>query len=787
MNSADIEIRIDAIERERATLLEQLREAKRAERVAGTFVDLDTRDYPDTADKRVALFHGMFAARRDVYPRFWENERTARKGYSPVMDAVWKDGKRLNATEVFAKYGPSKFYPLNAAVIETHLRGKQTVGTYAIRADDTCIFLAADFDDDGWREEVTAYRDEAAKLGVPALVEISRSGNGAHAWIFFAEPVAAARARLLGSLILARVTARHPGASLRAYDRFFPNQDSMPKGGFGNLIALPLQKDRRAHGLTEFVDRDFNPYEDQWKILSEVARISAEELETILSEHLPVSGEEDRESIETEEWILESSASQTVELPTLCDREAHLAETLTVPTEGLSAASVARIARLATIPNPVFFEKQRQRFPTYNIPRHIFAGELHDDHVVLPRSCTEDTVDLFAECGARLAIVDRRLKPRKLPIKFQGELTRIQKQAVDAMKNHEHGVLTAPPGAGKTVMACALIARRKTPTLILVHRQALLDQWKERLTQFLSIDEQDIGQIRSGKRKPCGKVDLVMIQTLSNAESLKRFFRDYGLVIVDECHHVPAVTVERVLKECGSRYLIGLTATPKRKDRLEKLLCFQCGPIRHVVPDAAPEGVKRQVYVRPTSFIAEADAGGPVPLHVLWQRLIESKHRNELIARDILAATSDGRAPIVLSDRKEHLEKLMEAVAASPSGEPELVYIDGQLAKGKRKTRIERYLAAIREKRPACLFSTASLLGEGFDFPELDTLILAMPISFRGRIVQYAGRLNRPHPGKAELRVYDYLDQNLTVALSMYRKRATGYRELGYIITHTEE
>jgi len=448
---------------------------------------------------------------------------------------------------------------------------------------------------------------------------------------------------------------------------------------------------------------------------------------------------------------------------------------------------LARLKSLATFPNPVFYEKQRQRFPTYNIPRYLYSGEYHSDHIALPRGCVEDAVELFAECGSRLEIDDRRLKPKGIRAAFKGDLHPYQSAAQHKMMEHEHGVLVAPPGSGKTVIACSIISKRKTPTLILVNRQVLLAQWMERLQQFLGLDKKVIGQWRGSRKKAKGKVDIAMIQTLANLEIPKSFFRNYGLVVIDECHHVPAVKLEALLKECGCKYILGLTATPQRKDRLERLLFHQCGPIRHMLDGDSPHPFEKQVRIRSTEFQAYQDDGKPLPLHLTWQRMIEHLGRNQMIIEDIRQCVQECRKPIVLSDRKEHLETLQAMLREScKQDETTFVMLEGSLSPRQRQKRIYAFTEAADKKIPACLFATSSLLGEGFDLPMLDTLFLAMPISFKGRLIQYAGRLHRPHPGKSRVVIFDYLDELLPLTMSMYRRRLPAYRSMGYEIIRKE-
>ncbi len=395
----------------------------------------------------------------------------------------------------------------------------------------------------------------------------------------------------------------------------------------------------------------------------------------------------------------------------------------------------------------------------------------------------EEAIELFAECGSRLEIEDRRLHPKRIRISFAGDLHSRQKAALQDLLQHDHGVLVAPPGSGKTVIACAAMAKRKVPALILVNRQTLLEQWVDRLEQFLGSSRKEIGQLRGTRKKPTGRIDVAMIQTIAKLENPKVFFRDYGYIVIDECHHVPAVTLEAVLKQCGSRFITGLTATPERKDRLERLLFHQCGPVRHLLGSEGDLPMIRRVFLQTTSFSACSEDGRVLPLHLTWQRMISDPQRNQMIASDIVNAIHSHRAPIVLSDRKEHVETLHALVNLEFLEAPAcLMTLDGSLSPKERGARLNAFAAAVGKRDPACLFATSSLLGEGFDLPILDALFLAMPISFKGRVIQYAGRLHRESPGKEDIAIYDYLDDQLPLCISMYRRRLPAYRRMGYEI-----
>ncbi len=721
-----------------------------------------------TAAQKVGLVLDLFGARRSVHASFWQNPGTGKQGYAPVRRA-------------------GQLIPLDTKAVEAHLRGKQTLGVYAIREDDSCIFLAADFDGSGWRDDVRAYAAAGAAAGVPVAIERSRSGNGAHAWIFLAEPAPSALARRLGTLLLARAGATRPAMGLRTYDRFFPNQDTLPQGGFGNLIALPLAREPRQHGNTVFVDESFTPWPDQWAFLATVPRLSREKLDALLVQLAPAPVQAGPSSA-AETWALRCDEraldlARPVITSSLMTGEAivTLRASVSIDRHGLPSPLLAGLKRLATFPNPIFYQKQRLRFSTYNTPRFIFAGELHEDRLVLPRGLLAEAVKLIESAGGKAGLIDTRPEPPGRRWKFQGELRPEQRQAVRAMGRYEHGVLVAPPGAGKTVMACALLARHRTSALVLVHRKLLLEQWRTEAARFLGLKPKEVGVWRGDPVKLTGKLDLAMLPSLARLADPAALFARYGLVIVDECHHVPAVTFEAVMKACVSRRVLGLTATLERKDGLQKLLPMQCGPVRHEIAAAPSIALPKRVQIWTTRFEPPAEAGPQSPLHLVWPALVSDPARNAQIAAGIAATVEQGRFPLVLSDRKNHLDLLMSALAVRLQDIGVFRFDAGVGVRERRRMReeIDRRVTA-GEK--TVLFATASLIGEGFDLPRLDTLFLAMPLSWSGRLIQYAGRLHRPAEGKHDALIHDYLDRRLAVACSMYQKRLTTYRRMGYAV-----
>lgn len=736
------------------------------------------------------MFLSMFRCRQDVFPRLWENSRKGTKGYSPACLNEWVPGLCRKPEVKCSECSSHSFPLLDETAVEGHLRGTCTIGTYAIRANDTSVFLACDFDGRGWQDDVTTYQRAGLELGVDVAVERSRSGNGGHAWVFFAEPVPAILARQLGTMILSRALDARPEMNFKSYDRFFPNQDFLPRGGFGNLIALPLQKAPRERGNSVFLDSQFGPVPEQWKFLAQVRRLSLCDLNAILRPSTvrpAVSHSEGATDIQdillrTDNSLLAHAVGpglQRVKGTVLV----RVGSQILIPFDGLFPRLIAGLKRLAAFPNPEFYKLNRMRLPTYPHPRIVFSGEMRRDELVLPRGVLEQAVQLLEAAGAKVEVHDERPKFGRIRARFRGMLAADQEKSVRALVRHEFGVYVAPPGAGKTVVACALIARRKVPTLILVHRQPLVEQWRDRLLEFLSLGEKDIGVISGTKKRTSGKVDIAMLQTLGRAEDIREILPGYAQVIVDECHHIPASSFDLVLKQLPARFVLGLTATPYRKDGLQKMIHFQCGPIRHETRIAGQGELSRRVVVRETGFRVPDVAGDRAPIHVIWHHLVRDAGRNDMIAHDVSDALRLDRTPLVISDRKDHLRVLVDEIERKTADLPCRVFrLDGEAPVSVRKKTMQELRSALEQRQRVCLLSTASLIGEGFDLPPLDTLFLAMPISFKGRVVQYAGRLHRSSEGKTSALIYDYVDTSCALTLKMYHRRRLAYRSMEYAV-----
>lgn len=735
-----------------------------------------------TTDDKIALFRRLFRGREDVYPQRWESAKGT-SGYSPACGNEWKPGICHKPRVKCGDCNQRQLLPVTYQVIYDHLAGKQTIGVYPLLSDDSCYFLAADFDEADWREDAKAFMQSCRRLGIPAALEISRSGNGAHSWIFFAEPVPAREARQLGAALISHTCDRTRQLSLTSYDRLFPNQDTMPKGGFGNLIALPLQKQPRESGSSMFVDEYLQPYPDQWAFLASIRPMSRRDLEDAIlrasgGRH-PLDVAFATEEEDSKPWQRPSPVLARITGPLPDSLTLVLANQIFIAKADLPQPLANRLIRLAAFQNPEFYKAQAMRLPVWNKPRIIGCAENYPQHIGLPRGCLGAVLDLLQENDICPELHDERLPGRKVTAKFTGTLRKDQKTAVREMLKHEVGVLCAPTAFGKTVTAASLIARRKVSTLVLVHRTELLRQWQERLTGFLEFPKGSLGVIGGGKKKPSGKIDIAVMQSLSRREDLGELLDQYGQIIIDECHHLSAFSFEAILKQAKAKFVVGLTATPIRRDGHQPIIFMQCGPIRHSAtrPETAPAQLEVWPKVLPAPEIPPDS-----PIQDVFRILANDATRNRRIAGDVLAAYREGRKVLVLTERTDHLPLLQEALG----DEVEHCFVlHGRLSK-KQRTAVFTELDALGESAPRVLLATGRLIGEGFDHPPLDTLVQAMPISWKGTLQQYAGRLHREHADKQDVRIYDYAETDQPQLNRMWDKRQRGYRAMGYEIKPME-
>ena len=686
--------------------------------------------------------------------------------------------------------------------IEDHLRGNTVVGIYPMLTDETCCFLAMDFDEADWQKDVFAVRDVCNEFEIPLAVERSRSGAGCHAWFFFENPISAVLARKFGTALLTYTMDRRHEIKFQSYDRLFPSQDTMPKGGLGNLIALPLQKIAREKSNSEFIDEQFESYSDQWKFLSSIQMISENRLEDLISVlshgnelgELKIDEEEEGKPWETHR---PQTVLKKIDFP---DRlEIVKANMLFVPKAGISQRALNRLKRLASFKNPMFYRQQAMRLPTYGHSRVISCAAETKKFLCLPRGCEPELLDELKVLGIDVGMIDKTFGGNKINVEFKGHLRDEQALALRNLIQHDSGILSGTTAFGKTVVAIKLIAEKKINSLILVDKISLLSQWRERLSEFLIVNEilpeeqittvakrgrkkkkSVIGQMGGGENALSGIIDIAVMQSLSRQGEVKECVKNYGLVIADECHHASAFTYEQILKTTHAKYIYGLTATPTRKDGHHPILFMHCGPIRY------RDNPKKQAENRPFDhYIIPRFTPLRVPLGTdskdlsiqeLYSEIMDNDFRNQQIVEDVLRNYRQGRSCLALTLRTAHVERLAKRIEENI---PDVIALTGGMGRKSTQEAFER-IASIPDEKNIVLVATGHFIGEGFDEARLDTLFLAMPISWKGTLQQYAGRLHRLFKTKKEVRIYDYVDIQIKMLENMYQRRLNGYASMGY-------
>lgn len=768
---AKIDARLAELEEEKKQLLSLKGQLQQALAIA---TDLSVI----SPEQKVAIFRNLFRGRKDIFASRWQNKQ-GRSGYSVACDNEWVQGICHKPRIKCQDCNHRQFTEIDDQIIYNHLAGQQVVGLYPLMQDNTCYFLAADFDKGQWQEEVRAMSKACQSFEIPHAIEISRSGNGAHLWVFFSEKVPAKEARLLGFGLLDIAMEYYPNLSFDSYDRLFPNQDILPEGGFGNLIALPLQKEARLSGNSSFVNSDLNAIQDQWRHLAQIESISHKTLVKRLTQISPSAALlKDQEVIDKRPpWEVTAKAKSLKHENLPKKITVTLANNVYFDLSESPSTLTARLKRLASFSNPVFFKTQALRFSTHGIPRFISCARIEQGYLAIPRGCLDEALELLENNQIGAQIDDQRESGSKLKItKSLVKLRKNQQAAVRAMSKHDTGILHAPTAFGKTVTAIGMITKRKTNTLILVHSRQLLDQWKERLQSFLPGT--DVGITGGGIKKPTGIIDIATYQSLINKKdnTVSELVQNYGHIIVDECHRVSAPRFEMVLNEVRAKYVLGLTATPERQDGHQKIIFMAAGPIRHKVKNITTDKFEQQVVVRqiydaPPQMLSHSDERPKISDAYRW--IMENSERTQRIVDDVLACIKQSNHPIVLTERRVHAETINTLLQEKGI---ESVVLKGAMRATERK--------AVEQQLPTTqvVVATGKYVGEGFDLPRLDTLFMAMPIAWKGSLAQYAGRIHRESDGKECVTIYDYVDCSLPMLQRMFNKREKSYKAMGYRI-----
>lgn len=734
-------------------------------------------------DEKIKLYASLFRGRDDVYPYLSVNKKDpSKKYYIPACTNEWKQGvcnKTMGKQCKKCQYRENK--PLTLDVFKRHIYNNQTIGIYPMLEDETCYFLAFDFDDkkneNKIKEEVLAFASICDRYRIPISIERSRSGKGIHIWIFFENRIKALTARKLGSLLLSKTMEIRDDLKIESFDRMFPNQDYLPKGGYGNLIALPFQTEPTKYGNTIFIDRNFLPIKGQFEYLKQITKLSENEVfekikelsnETIDIGHQDLDIKNEVKSRRKNNFIFPKKINVVLD------------EMIYIDKAKLNAGVKNSFKRLATFANPEFYKKQRMRMSVYNVPMVIDCSQEDEKYIKIPRGTYEYLCDLCNDQNVQMEVLDKRNPGEKIDVQFNGQLREEQELSLNKMLEYETGILHAPTGFGKTVICCKLIAERKVNTLIITHTLQLLRQWQDRIKEFLNIEE--VGQLGGGKNIITNKIDVASIKTIWNNGKFNDIVKNYGMIIIDECHHLAAYTYESAVNHVNAKYVYGVTATPDRENGHTPIIKMQCGDIRYEVDFKKFNknlNIPMKVYVKNNHLLFVNQNINDYTMNEINNFIVKDIIRNEKILQDVKMEFENGKNILLLTERLEHLEYFGNKLSKITNN---LFLYHGNL----RKKELEKYNQLkdniSNNNDNKIIVATGSYIGEGFDDSSLDVLFLTMPISGVTKVIQYTGRLHRKNKKKKEIIVYDYVDDNFKQTRNMFEKRKKTYDKLGYEI-----
>lgn len=768
----------------------------------------------DITETDAKMFFRMFWGRTDVYSKRTVKKSTGEVNYYTQCYNFWKKGcPRITGSKIKCRDCQRQAYKeLKKEQVIEHLRGNaedatDVIGIFPLFADDTCRFIVFDFDnhekgaekkdyanvDDMWKDEVDSLRKICGLNGIDALVERSRSGKGAHLWIFFQKPIEASLAREFGNALLKKGAESVNLRSFRFYDRMLPMQDHLPKGGLGNLIALPLQGQALREGNSAFIDEHWNAYPDQWGVLQSKKKLSREFIEDKIkawTEKNPcIAADCDEKPWEKTKNFQKEDVEGILHIT--------LANGVYVNTVNLQPRIQNQIRRMAAFHNPVFYKNQAMGLSNFENYRYIYLGSDEGDFIKIPRGLLENITEECEKANIEYIIEEKRSIGRPIHVKFMGELKEAQTLAVEELLQYDNGILNAATAFGKTVVCCDVIAKKQVSTLILLQSSALMEQWQDALERFLHIDEEPpeyetptgrkkkrksvIGKLQGVHDSTTGMIDLAMVGSVcKNGEYHKRL-KEYGLILVDECHHAASDTIVNILQEVNAKYVYGVTATPFRGDGLEKINYMLLGPIRYKYTSkdrAKEQGIEHLVYPRFTRTVVPRFSQDKMHPNEAYEIIRNNEERDEFIIRDVKRCVDAGRTPVILSKFIDHSQRLYQRLMDYAD---KVFLLSGRNSKKEHKEMIKQ-MNQVKPEESMILVATGKLIGEGFDYPRLDTLIMATPVAWKGVVEQYAGRLNRDYDGKKNVMIYDYVDCHIAMFDRMYHKRLKAYKQIGYDI-----
>ena len=775
----------------------------------------------DITEADAKVFFSMFWGRTDVYSRRTIKKSTGEVNYYTQCYNFWKNGcPRITGSKIKCQDCQRQAYKeLKKEQIIEHLRGisedaTDVIGVFPLLADNTCRFIVFDFDNhekgaerndfantgDLWREEVDSLRKICDINGIDALVERSRSGRGAHLWIFFQKPIEAGLARKFGNALLNKGAEFVNMKSFRFYDRMLPMQDYLPEGSVGNLIALPLQGQALKKGNSAFIDECWNAYPNQWEVLLSKKKLSKQFIEDKIKEWVEGS----HNIIADCKDIFENDSEKPWEKTKHFQKEdvdgimrITLSDGIYVDAVNLRPRIQNQIRRMAAFSNPVFYKNQAMGLSNFENYRYIYLGSDEGGFIKVPRGILENLIKECEKAGIEYEIEDKRSKGHPIHVEFIGKLKESQIPAVERLLQNDNGILNAATAFGKTVVCCNVIVKKQVSTLILIQSSALMEQWREALEKFLYIDEELpeyetptgrkkkrkslVGKLQGAHDSTTGIIDLVMAGSVCKNGVYHRRLKEYGLILVDECHHAASDTIVDILQEANAKYVYGVTATPFRGDGLEKINYMLLGPIRYQFTSkdrAKEQGIEHLVYPRFTRAVAPRFSQDRMHPNEAYEIIRNNEDRDELIIRDVKQCVDSGRTPVVLSKYVEHSQRLYQRLINYAD---KVFLLSGGNSKKEHKEILKR-MSQVTTNESMILVATGKLIGEGFDYPRLDTLIMATPVAWKGVVEQYAGRLNRDYDGKKSVIIYDYVDSHISMFDRMYHKRLRAYKQIGYDI-----
>ena len=705
-------------------------------------------------ESQINIFHAFFRGREDVFAVRWE--KSGKSGYMPSYqyDLYHYRSHKMNGG-TFANYPHKTYLPLTDYEIQKHLSGIQQIGVYPLLQDNSSWFLVADFDKQNWKEEAVAFLNSCKERNIPAYLERSRSGNGGHIWIFFDRPYPAIRSRKIFISILEQSRAFSMFDKSSSFDRLFPNQDFLSGKGLGNLIALPFFKHAMENGNSCFVNPEtFEPYSDQWQFLNKIERVSIEVLNKLFQE---VSTTQNLPINYVASYGRPKSQNGKISIT--------LQQNIRIQREGLTTTLINFLKEELNFANSEFFIKKKLGKNTFGTERYFKLVEETENEIIIPRGFIGKLLRFCKEQNLDFDFQDKRKLKGEVSFSFNAILRNHQNKVIEAISKKDFGVIVAPPGSGKTIMGLKIITDKNQPALIVVHRKQLLEQWQERIQAFLGIPKHEIGIIGQGKTKIGKQITIATIQSLP--KQIEQIHNQFGTILVDECHHIPAETFRNTIEKLESFYLYGLTATPFRKYNDDKLIFAFLGEIISEISSNEIENFKHaEIIVRNTNldvpFNSTIDN-----FETLSKILIHDSERNKLIIKDIEIELSRGKRIAIITERKEHIDTLYLFLKQSY----EVITLSGDDSDNNKKSKWQ----ALHQGNFQILITTGQYFGEGSDLSNISSLFLVYPFSFKGKLIQYIGRVQRSEINPI---IYDYRDIKIDYLNKLFLKRNTYYRQI---------